>query len=398
MIPPNDLEAEEAVLGAMLLSRYVVEDMCAVLLPGDFYMPSHGVVFLAMETLHANGVPVDIATVHAQLKEIGARDNTADLMSMQSNCPAVSHAPAYANTIRKHAAARREMGILSEHLAKLNEGADPTAVADSVMTELQAIDRSGSIPVGLSTFDEVIDNEEADSPVVIPDLAYADTRAILIATEGGGKSTLLRQIAFCASQGIHPFKMVQIEPQRVLVLDLENPRRELRATGHLLRHHARRAGDYDPERLYIFRRPGGLHLRDRAPLSELETVLQKLRPQLVVGGPVYKMGGRKSGETYEEHADATQAILDNLRTRYGFALMLEHHAPRGGKDGRPLVAFGGQRWEAWPDVSIGLVSKDDGRTLEVTRNRPDRGSFTWPDRFTRGTMWPWSATYPTGTF
>ena len=95
---------------------------------------------------------------------------------------------------------------------------------------------------------------------------------------------------------------------------------------------------------------------------------------------------RKGGESYEDSADEAMAVLDDLRTKYEFALYMEHHAAKGKSgENRDLAPMGSQRWMAWPEIGISLYKdKQDPTTFDVKRFRGDRLSgVRWPDRIVR---------------
>lgn len=167
--------------------------------------------------------------------------------------------------------------------------------------------------------------------------------------------------------------------------------RELRKTGHLLRYRLQKMTDYDPSRLMIMRRPAGIDIDSRHDRNELESAIENFKPQLIIGGPVYKM--LPEGKMHDDrHAAAiVQNALDQIRIRHECALILEHHAPIGTRDDRELRAIGGMMWQAWPDVSISLKAENDFKRFVVTRPHPERGTFNWPQVFNRGTTWPWEA-------
>jgi hypothetical protein len=107
----------------------------------------------------------------------------------------------------------------------------------------------------------------------------------------------------------------------------------------------------------------------------------------------------------EDEAEEVQHILDDLRVRYDFALVIEHHAPKGNHDNRDLVPFGSQRWMAWPELGITLRKMDDStadmpatdRWLEVGRYREDRYACPWPTQLRRTNGdWPWIGTWEPG--
>jgi replicative DNA helicase len=80
--PPQDLAAEQSVLGGMLLSKDAIADVLERLRPGDFYRPAHQNVYDAILDLYGRGEPADAVTVAAELdrrgllRRIGGADPT----------------------------------------------------------------------------------------------------------------------------------------------------------------------------------------------------------------------------------------------------------------------------------------------------------------------------------
>ncbi len=74
-VPPHNLEAEESLLGAMMLSRDALTAAVEERLePRDFYKPAHGVIFEATLILHSRGEPIDPVTVAEELRRVGQLD------------------------------------------------------------------------------------------------------------------------------------------------------------------------------------------------------------------------------------------------------------------------------------------------------------------------------------
>ena len=69
--PPQDMAAEQSVLGGMLLSKDAIADVLEVLRPGDFYRPAHQSVYDAILDLYSRGEPADPVTVSAELDRRG---------------------------------------------------------------------------------------------------------------------------------------------------------------------------------------------------------------------------------------------------------------------------------------------------------------------------------------
>ena len=67
-VPPHNIEAEESVLGALLLSREAIGTVSEMgLAPGDFYKPAHRHIFDAIRSLYSSGAPADTVTVADEL-------------------------------------------------------------------------------------------------------------------------------------------------------------------------------------------------------------------------------------------------------------------------------------------------------------------------------------------
>ena len=67
--PPANPEAEQSVLGAILVRPEVMDRIADVIVPEDFYREAHGRIYQAMLDLYGRGEPVDLVTVSALLKE-----------------------------------------------------------------------------------------------------------------------------------------------------------------------------------------------------------------------------------------------------------------------------------------------------------------------------------------
>ncbi len=116
-VPPHNLDAEESLLGAMLLSREAISFATERVGSDDFYKPAHGHIFDAVCSLHAAGEPVDAVTVAEELRRANLLDaigGTATLVSLQTRTPATSNAARYARIVEEHALLRRLIGVAGE--------------------------------------------------------------------------------------------------------------------------------------------------------------------------------------------------------------------------------------------------------------------------------------------
>lgn len=116
-VPPHNLQAEESLLGAMLLSKDAIAVASEVLDPEHFYKPAHGHIYEAITSLSAAGEPADPVTVAEELRRAGLLDSVggpAALVTLQASTPAVSNAGRYARIVEEHALLRRLIGVAGE--------------------------------------------------------------------------------------------------------------------------------------------------------------------------------------------------------------------------------------------------------------------------------------------
>jgi len=116
-VAPHNLQAEESLLGAMLLSKDAIAVASETLEAENFYKPAHGHIFDAITSLSAAGEPADPVTVADELRRAGLLDaigGTATLVTLQAATPAISNAGRYAKIIEEHALLRRLIGVAGE--------------------------------------------------------------------------------------------------------------------------------------------------------------------------------------------------------------------------------------------------------------------------------------------
>ncbi len=116
-VPPHSLEAEESLLGAMLLSEQAISAVASVVTAEDFYRPAHRHIFDAIQALYGAGQAVDPVTVADELAQAGVLDavgGPATLVSLQARTPAITNALHYARIVEEKALLRRLISTASE--------------------------------------------------------------------------------------------------------------------------------------------------------------------------------------------------------------------------------------------------------------------------------------------
>jgi replicative DNA helicase len=108
-VPPQNLEAEESVLGAMMLSPGAIGAVSEILDGGDFYRESHAKIYRAAVGLYARGEPVDAITLVDELEERGELDDVGGRLrihELAALVPAAANAAHYARIVREVATLR----------------------------------------------------------------------------------------------------------------------------------------------------------------------------------------------------------------------------------------------------------------------------------------------------
>lgn len=116
-IPPQNLQAEESILGAMLLSRDAIVDAIEAVHAEDFYKPAHQHIFDAITTLYSAGEPADVVTVADELARAGLIEGIGGgnaLLALQTNTPAVTNAAKYSAIVHEHAQLRRLIRVAGD--------------------------------------------------------------------------------------------------------------------------------------------------------------------------------------------------------------------------------------------------------------------------------------------
>ena len=116
-VPPHNLDAEESLLGAMLLSRDAIAEAVECCTAEDFYKPAHAHVCSAVTSLYARGEPADPVTVAEELRRTGALEAVGDqsiLLTLQVNTPSTANAGHYARIVEEHALLRRLVRVAGE--------------------------------------------------------------------------------------------------------------------------------------------------------------------------------------------------------------------------------------------------------------------------------------------
>lgn len=152
--PPQNLDAEAATLGAMMLSKDAIADVVEVLGPTDFYRPAHQAIYDAILSLYTNGEPADAVTVARRLgKELTRAGGPVYLVTLTQTPPTASSAAYYAQMVADMAGMRRlvEAGTrIVQYGYAGADGADTAEVRDRAQAEIYEATKRGAAAEVLS--------------------------------------------------------------------------------------------------------------------------------------------------------------------------------------------------------------------------------------------------------
>src|SRR3954470_2718033 len=237
--PPQDMDAEQCVLGGMLMSKDAIADVVEVLRGVDFYRPAHEQVYDAVVDLYGRGEPADAITVAAELGKRGELTRVGGapyLHTLLSAVPVAANAGYYAEIVREKAILRRlvDASLRINQMSYAAEG-DVDEIVDRAQAEVYAVTErrvSEDFKPLAELMQPTLDEMEAISsrggqlagvPTGFADLddltngLHPGQMVIVAARPGAGKSTLALDLARSASirhglsSVIFPLEMSQIE-------------------------------------------------------------------------------------------------------------------------------------------------------------------------------------------
>jgi len=109
-VPPNDPQAEQAILGAMLLERQAIPEIIEIVKPNDFYQQSHKEIFEAIIELYNQGEPVDLITITDKLKGQNTLESVGGityLTQLMNVLPSIESVKTYCEIIRDKSQRRK---------------------------------------------------------------------------------------------------------------------------------------------------------------------------------------------------------------------------------------------------------------------------------------------------
>lgn len=360
--PPHSLEAEQSVLGGVLLDHAGAWPVA--LDPGDFYRPAHRLIFENMRSLAERGQPIDVVTLLEDLRERGVVEKVGGavyLAELAESTPAASNVAAYATIVRDHALRRRRISDAAA-LAEAAYGGD----SESIL-EAEARIRRGYGGAGAARAVLYADLPEAEPiPWVVDKLIYRGGLHVFTGAPKAGKSTGIRSLAALIASGGGIWLGREVQAGRALYLDCENPRHVAQFEMDAIASSGLSLADL----AVLLGEPAPVTLADALALVDAE--LAAHRPALCV------LDGLASFTRVDDLNDYAKvypalAAYRALAARHDVAIVFQHHASKGDPSG--LLGSTAIAGQVDLVVAFGREVDPDGKSIFHVQTQAERAAL-----------------------
>ena len=216
-VPPHNLEAEESVLGAMMLSPEAIADVIEIVRPTDFYRTANATIFETLRQIYGRGDPVDAITAVEELKRRGTLEQVGGHLAIHDlveRVPTSAAAPSYARIVAETALLRRLIGAAADIMElAFSAPEEPERVADQAEQRMYDVARHDE-KEQVASLNELVDQammdleklQNRESPFVGVPTGFRDVDTLLsglqpgnliivAARPGVGKSSLVTNVA-----------------------------------------------------------------------------------------------------------------------------------------------------------------------------------------------------------
>lgn len=380
--PIANLEAEQSVLGAILVRPHCLEEIASILSADSFYSESHGLIFRAMLDLQEMDQPVDLVTVtvllrdRVQLEKVGG---PVFLAGLSEEVGFAVNGPHYARLVRdkylvRQLAARARK--IFENCSRLNNDgniADLFLFAESQIHD--SVSQLNFEEPKLVSAQELLAKDFSQSTPIIGGGLLPEACSLMIAGESGeGKSMLRLEMAIHLALGRDLWGLEIPRERRVLIIQFENIAQLEQVR---LKRMLRGLKVECPENLLFSSPLARFNLGEKADQRLLISVIQKSRAEVVMYDPLSSLH-----RANENDNGAMRGILDDLteiNRRTQTTAVVVHHYGKPGREEVPGTyrTRGASSIRDWADTLIGFSRRKHDelvlRNLEFlkVRNGPE---------------------------
>ena len=143
-VPPQSIEAEQSVLGGLMLDNRSLDQIADKLVADDFYRKEHRLIYRAISRLCEENSPADVVTVSEQLEKNGELEDVGGLAylgALAKNTPSAANIGAYANIVRERSILRNLLGVTGDisHRVYDPEGRNAVEILDYAEARILSI-------------------------------------------------------------------------------------------------------------------------------------------------------------------------------------------------------------------------------------------------------------------
>jgi len=368
-IPPHHTEAEQSILGALLIDRSALSEVSGRLKPDAFYLEKHKEIYEAILTLYEESLPVDIVTVSDVLAKRGTLEKVGDLdyiAYLANSVPTTANVAHYVSIVEDKALLRRLIAVSGEIMdlgyQGTMEGADVLNIAEKGIFDIsQGLNKSGLEPINsildktFTALEELCKNkgEITGVPSGFIDLdrktsGFQNSDLILVAARPAmGKTSFVLNIAVNAALKQYPVAIFSLEMSRT---QLVNRILSLEAMVELEKMRTGKLDAEDWKKIGFSLGPlskAPIYIDDNASVNSMEMLskLRKLKLEkglgLVIIDYLQLMEGRKKSDNRQQEISEISRSLKIMARELNvpvIALSQLSRAPEQRNDHRPILS------------------------------------------------------------
>lgn len=302
--------------------------------------------------------------------------------------------PTYCAHAVRDASIKRKatVSVTRAYNALLNNGGTVNDVIATLTEELEVVEAGMDSGIGTIDFDDMMDTPDDHRPWVMPGMLRTNDRLIMTGPEGGGKSVLVAQMCLGAATGISSLSLEidRHEPMRVLMLDVENDRLQVRDNMRKVWPYMREMTGGNVKPLIEWVDVRDIDLSSAVEKQKIIRLAKERQPQLMYMGSLYKLA--PEGEKSDAQFTHVTRVIDRIRAETGTSIIIEAHTGHGMMNDRngTMRPYGSSMWMRWPEFGMAMIHSKD-KPVRIAHWRWDRSDDrSWPAGLRRGGALPWT--------
>ena len=363
--PPWSNEAEQAVLGALMLDGTAFGRVSDLLQERSFFDDRHSMIWTAIAGLASAGKHIDIVTVHVALKTAKQDENCGGMMYLNTLFNSVVSASgirSYAEHVAEKCGERALLEVAHKALAIAKSGAPLADKQSRIAAELARIQPQAIDSLSVVFADELPDAFEPPDEIV-EGVLTAEGGSVLYGDSNSGKTFFVIDMAATLARG-ESWMGKKTEPGMVVYLAAESPASVRSRLQAYQRHHGVKVPNFA-----IIQSPIDL-FDGEADTEAVIQLVRKLeaqrgqRARLIVGDTLARLSAG-ANENAGQDMGLVVRRFDRIRTECRAHFLLVHHSGKA-------AAAGARGWSgirAAVDTEIEVTDGLTGRCAEITKQR-----------------------------